>query len=107
MTPQLTPDTSSTPLTPFRGRHFGIAIIYSDLGQYVLVESPYRYRESNAQDLSGQIHKQSEWPAAHGGYADIWKAQWERDGGPPLHVCIFFSAFLLLPLIYQFINRWP
>jgi len=67
LTPLLTPDT--TPLTPFR-------------------ESPYRYRESDAQDLSGQIHKQTEWAAAHGGYADIWRAVWVRDCGVSLQVAV-------------------
>jgi hypothetical protein len=52
-------------------------------------ESPYSYRDSDAQDLSGQIRKQSEWAQAHGGFADIWRAQWEPEGGASFPVRIF------------------
>lgn len=57
-----------------------------------LLESPYRYRDSDAQDLSGQICKMGDWADAHGGYADIWRAQWKRDVGISLHVSLLSYA---------------
>ncbi|KAF8581778.1 kinase-like protein [Ramaria rubella] len=59
-TPLLTPDTS--PLTPFR-------------------ESPYKYRDSDAKDLSGQVQRLGQWAEANGGFADIWRANWNSDTG--------------------------
>ncbi|KAF8479847.1 kinase-like domain-containing protein [Gautieria morchelliformis] len=51
-------------------------------------ESPYSYRDPDARDLSGQIRKLSEWPQAHGGFADIWRAQWEPEDGASFPVAV-------------------
>ncbi|TFK33028.1 hypothetical protein BDQ12DRAFT_658509 [Crucibulum laeve] len=31
-------------------------------------------------DLTGGIEKEGKYPAAHGGYSDVWKGIWKRDG---------------------------
>lgn len=63
-----TPSTPS-PLTPFR-------------------ESPYSYRDSDAEDLTGQIERVGNWAHAHGGCADIWQAVWHNDSAQTIRVAV-------------------
>ncbi|KLO18726.1 hypothetical protein SCHPADRAFT_844657 [Schizopora paradoxa] len=37
--------------------------------------------KGDALDLSGQIIKCNEYPAAHGGFADVWKCEWVSETG--------------------------
>ncbi|GJJ16117.1 hypothetical protein Clacol_010397 [Clathrus columnatus] len=73
-TPALTIDTSPTPITPALHTPFR--------------ESPYRYRDSDAEDLTGQVKKLGQWAYAHGGCADIWQAVWQNGTTPPVQVAV-------------------
>lgn len=88
-TPALTPDslpTPSTPLrTPFRGK-FICLVFFCVSVQALFVESPYRYRDTDAENLTGQVQKIGQWAHAHGGCADIWRAVWQNESSQPIHV---------------------
>ncbi|KAL0952854.1 hypothetical protein HGRIS_007077 [Hohenbuehelia grisea] len=34
-------------------------------------------------DLTGEIEREGDYPAAHGGYSDVWKGMWKRRVGEP------------------------
>lgn len=44
-------------------------------------------------DFTGLLHRQSQYPSAGGGFADIWEALWQRE----LTTCkVLYSFFLCI-----------
>lgn len=50
---------------------------------YISTEAAKAREEENGRekliDFTGLLHRQSQYPSAGGGFADIWEALWKRD----------------------------
>lgn len=79
-TVDLEPELRTTSSVGADGQSGDLYCHYSTLNINILIIF-FADIKGDALDLSGQIVKCEEYPAAHGGFADVWKCDWTSETG--------------------------